>query len=89
MRAYSRSPGQSGQLLTEVLGTLTIDDPTVRIAILDRISALMGGANRVRALVAQRRKELLGKERVAAVIAAVDRLERLADIRELTSLLTR
>ncbi|HYC92539.1 MAG TPA: DNA repair ATPase [Thermoanaerobaculia bacterium] len=52
-------------LLTEVLGTLAIDDPTVRIAILDRISTLMGGANRVRALVAQRRKELLGKERVA------------------------
>ncbi|HEX6088040.1 MAG TPA: DNA repair ATPase, partial [Thermoanaerobaculia bacterium] len=52
-------------LLTEVLGTLAIDDPTVRIAILDRISTLLGGANRVRALVAQRRKELLGKERVA------------------------
>ncbi|HET8773683.1 MAG TPA: DNA repair ATPase, partial [Thermoanaerobaculia bacterium] len=52
-------------LLTEILGTLQIDDPTVRIAILDRISALMSGANRVRALVANRRKELLGKERVA------------------------
>jgi MoxR-like ATPase len=52
-------------LLTEVLGTLTIDDPTVRIQILDRISSLLGGANRVRALVTRRRKELLGKERVA------------------------
>jgi MoxR-like ATPase len=52
-------------LLTEVLGTLAIVDPTVRIAILERISSLLGGANRVRALVAQRRKELLGKERVA------------------------
>ncbi|MGZ8709175.1 MAG: DNA repair ATPase, partial [Thermoanaerobaculia bacterium] len=52
-------------LLTEILGGLQIDDPTVRIAILDRISALMSAANRVRALVAQRRKDLLGKERVA------------------------
>jgi MoxR-like ATPase len=52
-------------LLTEVLGTLALDDPTVRISILDRISTLLGGSNRVRALVAQRRKELLGKERVA------------------------
>ncbi|HVG24817.1 MAG TPA: DNA repair ATPase, partial [Thermoanaerobaculia bacterium] len=52
-------------LLTEILGTLAIEDPTVRIAILDRISSLMAGANRVRALVGQRRKELLGKERVA------------------------
>ncbi|MDP9191488.1 MAG: DNA repair ATPase [Acidobacteriota bacterium] len=52
-------------LLTEILGTLQIEDPTVRISILDRISTLMSGANRVRALVAQRRKELLGKERIA------------------------
>lgn len=52
-------------LLTEILGALAIDDPAVRIAILDRISSLMGGLNRVRALVTQRRKELLGKERVA------------------------
>ncbi len=52
-------------LLTEILGTLQIDDPTVRIAILDRISALMSAANRARALVTNRRKELLGKERVA------------------------
>jgi len=52
-------------LLTEILGTLAIDDPTVRISILDRISSLLGGTNRVRALVANRRKELLGKERVA------------------------
>jgi MoxR-like ATPase len=52
-------------LLTEVLGSLVIEDPTVRISILDRISSLLGGANRVRALVVQRRKELLGSERVA------------------------
>ncbi|HEX2061317.1 MAG TPA: DNA repair ATPase, partial [Thermoanaerobaculia bacterium] len=52
-------------LLTEVIGSLQIDDPTVRIAILERISTLMASLNRVRALVAQRRKELLGRERVA------------------------
>jgi MoxR-like ATPase len=52
-------------LLTEILGTLQIEDPTVRISILDRLSTLMSAANRVRALVTQRRKELLGKERIA------------------------
>ena len=52
-------------LLTEVVGALQIDDPTVRIDILERISTLMGAANRVRALVANRRKEVLGKEQVA------------------------
>ncbi|HEU4888477.1 MAG TPA: DNA repair ATPase, partial [Thermoanaerobaculia bacterium] len=52
-------------LLTDILGTLQIEDPTVRISILDRISTLMSGANRVRALVTNRRKELLSKERVA------------------------
>ena len=52
-------------LLTEIIGSLQIEDPSVRIQILERISQLMSGLNRVRALVAQRRKELLGKERVA------------------------
>ncbi|HYO76635.1 MAG TPA: DNA repair ATPase, partial [Thermoanaerobaculia bacterium] len=52
-------------LLTEVIGALQIDDPTVRINILERVSTLMGAANRVRALVANRRKDVLGKEQVA------------------------
>jgi MoxR-like ATPase len=52
-------------LLTEILGSLSIDDPTIRIQILERISTLLGGLNRVRALVTQRRRELLSKERVA------------------------
>jgi hypothetical protein len=55
----------SFNLLTDVVGSLQIDDPTVRITILERLSTLMGAANRVRALVAQRRKEVLGKEQVA------------------------
>jgi hypothetical protein len=56
---------KSLNLLTEIIGSLEIQDPTIRIAILERISALLGGLNRVRALVAQRRKDLLGKELVA------------------------
>jgi hypothetical protein len=52
-------------LLNEILGGLAIEDPASRIQILDRISVLMSGLNRVRALVTQRRRELLGKERVA------------------------
>ena len=52
-------------LLTEILGSLAIDDPAVRIAILDRLSTLMSSANRTRALVTNRRKELLGTERIA------------------------
>jgi MoxR-like ATPase len=56
---------ESLNLLTEIIGSLQIEDPSVRITILERISTLMSGLNRVRALTAQRRKELLGKERVA------------------------
>jgi hypothetical protein len=52
-------------LLTEVVGSLQIDDPTVRITILERLSKLLAAANRVRALVAQRRREVLGKEQIA------------------------
>ena len=52
-------------LLTEVAGSLQIDDPTVRITILERISHLLAATNRVRALLAQRRKEVLEKEQVA------------------------
>ncbi|HEX7152056.1 MAG TPA: DNA repair ATPase, partial [Thermoanaerobaculia bacterium] len=52
-------------LLTEIIGSLEIEDPTMRIQILERITTILGGLNRVRALAAQRRKELLGKERVA------------------------
>ncbi|HEX8620195.1 MAG TPA: DNA repair ATPase, partial [Thermoanaerobaculia bacterium] len=55
----------SFNLLTDVVGSLQIEDPTVRITILERMSALMGAANRVRALVAQRRKDVLGKEQIA------------------------
>jgi len=59
------STSASLNLLTEIIGSLQIEDPAVRIAILERIATLMASLNRVRALVAQRRRDLLGKERVA------------------------
>ena len=56
-------PGAETSVLQ--IGSLEIEDPTVRISILERISSLLGGLNRVRALIAQKRKDLLGKELVA------------------------
>ncbi|MBI2215356.1 MAG: DNA repair ATPase, partial [Acidobacteria bacterium] len=52
-------------MLIEVLDTIAIDDATVRIGLLDRISSLMGGLNRIRAMLAARRKELFAKEGAA------------------------
>ena len=52
-------------LLTDVIGSLEIDDATIRTQILGNISEIMGSLNRVRALITNRRKELLGKEGVA------------------------
>ena len=59
------STAASLNLLTEIIGSLQIEDPSVRITILERISTLLASLNRVRALTTQRRRELLGKERVA------------------------
>ncbi|MCP3958222.1 MAG: AAA family ATPase [bacterium] len=57
--------GDALELLTEVLGDLEIDDATVRTVILERISEVLGGLNRGRALLEARRKELLSSEGVA------------------------
>ncbi len=57
--------GDSLDLLTDVVGSLDIEDATVRTQILGNISEIMGSLNRVRALIANRRKELLGKEGIA------------------------
>ncbi len=46
------------ELLTDIIGTLKIDDATVRTSVLERIAELMGQLNRARALVQGRRKEL-------------------------------
>ncbi|HXV64482.1 MAG TPA: DNA repair ATPase, partial [Vicinamibacteria bacterium] len=52
-------------LLTEVVGSLEIDDATVRTRILSDISEILANLNRGRALLANRRKELLSKEGIA------------------------
>ena len=59
------STAASLNLLTEIIGSLQIEDPAIRITILERISTLLASLNRVRALTTQRRRDLLGKERVA------------------------
>ncbi len=53
------------ELLTEVLGSIKIEDATVRTRILERIAEVLGQVNRVRALMQARRKELGEKESVA------------------------
>ncbi|MER7832249.1 DNA repair ATPase [Streptomyces sp. NPDC095602] len=57
------------QTLTEVVAGLDIGDPTVRTAILERIAEVLGGLNRVRALLAARRRELVDREGRAAFAA--------------------
>ncbi|GMU51757.1 MAG: hypothetical protein AMXMBFR33_09030 [Candidatus Xenobia bacterium] len=57
--------GSGLELLTEVLGSIKIEDATVRTQILERIAEVLGQVNRVRALMASRRKELGEKESVA------------------------
>ncbi|MER7111417.1 DNA repair ATPase [Streptomyces sp. NPDC000229] len=57
------------QNLTEVIAGLDIGDATARTAILERIAEVLGGLNRVRALLAARRRELLDQEGRAAFAA--------------------
>ncbi|MFD8600569.1 DNA repair ATPase [Streptomyces sp. TSRI0445] len=48
--------------VTEVVAGLDIGDATVRTSILERIAEVLGGANRARATLDARRRELLSKE---------------------------
>jgi len=48
--------------LSEVVAGLDVGDATVRTAILERIAEALGGANRARAALAARRRELLDRE---------------------------
>ncbi len=57
--------GDGLELLTDILGNLEIDDPTVRTAILERISEVLGALNRGRALLTSHSKELRSHESVA------------------------
>ncbi len=53
------------RLLTEIVGTLEVDDATVRAALLERISEVLAATNRVRALTQNRSKELRSREATA------------------------
>lgn len=57
--------GGALELLTEVLGTLKIQDATERTRILENISEVMARLNRARALVTNKRQELGQSEAVA------------------------
>ncbi|MDJ1644847.1 DNA repair ATPase [Streptomyces pakalii] len=48
--------------VTDVVAGLDIGDATVRTSILERIAEVLGGANRARATLDSRRRELLSKE---------------------------
>ncbi|MCP4685779.1 MAG: hypothetical protein GY867_10095, partial [bacterium] len=51
--------GDGMELLTEVIGSLKIDDATIRTQILEGISEVLSSLNRGRAILQARRKELL------------------------------
>jgi len=57
------------QMLTEVVGGLELEDSTQRTQILEAISEVLGSLNRCRALLENRRKELLSTEAVAEFAA--------------------
>ncbi len=57
--------GTELDLLTDVVGNLKIDDATLRTRILEGISEVLGTLNRARAILQNRRKELLSREGVA------------------------
>ena len=54
--------GAGLELLTEILATLKIDDPTIRTEILEAISEVLSTLNRGRAVLEARRKEVVSKE---------------------------
>jgi hypothetical protein len=49
-------------VLTEIMGTLEVDDPTKRTAVLEGISEVFGHLNRVRATLSSKKNELLEAE---------------------------
>ncbi|MFV0133137.1 DNA repair ATPase [Streptomyces sp. HMX87] len=55
--------------VTEVVAGLDIGDATVRTAILERVAEVLGGANRARATLDARRRDLLEREGRAAFTA--------------------
>lgn len=69
LRETLDSIGDGLELLTDILGTLKIDDPTKRTEILERISEVMATLNRSRAVLEAKRKELLSTEGTAEFAA--------------------
>ncbi|MBQ0825318.1 DNA repair ATPase [Streptomyces tagetis] len=61
--------GDRLRTVTEVVAGLEFGDATVRTAVLERIAAVLGGVNRVRATLGNRRRELLDREERAAFAA--------------------
>lgn len=59
-RLYTMTDGLA--TVTDVVAGLEIGDATVRTSILERIAEVLGGANRARATLDARRRELLSKE---------------------------
>ncbi|WP_328594254.1 DNA repair ATPase [Actinomadura macrotermitis] len=63
------------EVVTEVVGALDIADATVRTAILERVGEVLAGLNRARAVLENRRRELLdaeGRTAFAAEFALLD-----------------
>ncbi|MDL4815583.1 DNA repair ATPase [Actinomadura opuntiae] len=63
------------EVVTEVVGDLDITDATARTAILERVGEVLGGLNRARAVLDNRRRDLLeheGRAAFAAELALLD-----------------
>jgi hypothetical protein len=54
--------GEGLEVLSQIVGGLEVDDPTIRTEILERISEVFGQLNRTRATVEARRRSLLSNE---------------------------
>ncbi|MCK6472681.1 MAG: DNA repair ATPase [Planctomycetes bacterium] len=57
--------GEGLDLLTEIVNNLKIDDATARTEIIEALGEIYAHLNRAKALLASRRKDLLGRELVA------------------------
>ncbi|MFG2085210.1 DNA repair ATPase [Spirillospora sp. NPDC048824] len=64
------------EVVTEVVGDLDITDATARTAILERVGEVLGGLNRARAVLGNRRRDLLGREGRAEFAAELGLLDQ-------------
>ncbi|MFI0410096.1 DNA repair ATPase [Actinomadura sp. 3N508] len=64
------------EIVTEVVGELDITDATARTAILERVGEVLGGLNRARAVLDNRRRDLLAREGRAAFAAELALLDQ-------------